>query len=304
MYNGVVNFFTHFEKENKTMKKFLALLLALTMALSLIACGSTETAETATPTEAATEAATEAPVEETEAPVEETEAPAVSYQADIPEEDVISYADYAAAEVDTLVTIETIIQAKQSWWNDQATFYTQDADGAYFIYNMPCSQEEYEQMSVGTKIRVSGYKSEWAGEVEIVDAQFQILESEDTYYETLDITEMLGEDLLPYQNQMIFLKEATVVACNDAGDAFMYGWDGSGEPGTDADLYFTVAVGEETMTLVVEYYLCDSDGNYGEYTDFYKTVQGLSVGDKLDIHAFLYWYEGAQPHVSGIMCVG
>ena len=63
MYNGVVNFFTHFEKENKTMKKFLALLLVLTMALSLIACGSTETAETATPTEAATEAATEAPVE-------------------------------------------------------------------------------------------------------------------------------------------------------------------------------------------------------------------------------------------------
>ena len=290
MYNGVVNFFTHFEKENKTMKKFLALLLDLTMALSLIACGSTETAETATPTEAATEAATEAPV--------------VNYQISIPAEDVISYADFVAAELDSQVTVETIVQGKQSWWNDQATLYTQNAEGAYFLYNMPCSKEEYDAMTIGTWIRVTGYKAEWAGEVEIVDAQFEIIEKEDTFTEKTDITALVGSDLTEYQNQMVFIKEATVVACNEAGDAFMYGWDGSGEPGSDSDLYFTVDVNGQQMTLVFEYYLCDAEGNYGDYNDVYTTIQNLQVGAKLDIHAFLYWYEGPQPHVTGIMQVG
>ena len=49
---------------------------------------------------------------------------------------VMTYAEYAAAELDTKVVIETYVQAKQSWWEDKATVYTQDKDGAYFLYKM------------------------------------------------------------------------------------------------------------------------------------------------------------------------
>lgn len=288
------------------MKKIIAMLLALVMALSMAACAGEPAPATEAPTEAPaaqTPAETEAPA--TEAPAE-TEAPAASFEVEIPEADVISYADYVAAELDTLVTIEAYVQAKCSWWQDKASLHLQDADGAYYIYEIPCSQEDYNAMTIGSKLRVSGYKAEFSGEVEIdgSSANFQFVDSEPWTATALDITEMLGEDLTAYQNQLIFVKEATVVAANDAGDAFMYGWDGSGQEGSDSDLYFKVAVGENTMTFVVEYYLCDAEGNYGDYTDFYKTVQGLKVGDQLDITAFLYWYEGPQPHVCGIMQVG
>ena len=293
------------------MKKFIAMLLALAMVLSFAGCAGSKTAPETTP---ATEApATEAPVVETEAPateapvVEETEA-AVSFATTIPAEDVISYEEYVAAELDSPVVVETCIQAKQSWWNDQATFYTQNGEGGYFIYNMPCSEEDYNNLTVGTWIRVSGFKAEWAGEVEIIDAQFEIIESENTADGFVDVTALIGtEELINYQNQRVFLKDAVLVAStNAAGEEvpFMYGWDGSGEAGTDADLYFNVEVNGQVQTLVFEYYMCDAEGNYGDYNELYSTIQGLEIGAKLDIHAFLYWYEGAQPHVSGVMVVG
>ena len=138
------------------MKKIIAMLLTLALVLSFAGCASSETPATEAPE---TEAAV---VETTEAPVE-TEAEDGSFQTTIPAEDVISYEEYAAAELETLVTVETCIQAKQSWWDNKATLYTQNADGAYFIYNMPCSPDEYDKLTVGTWIRASGYKSEWAG---------------------------------------------------------------------------------------------------------------------------------------------
>jgi len=44
----------------------------------------------------------------------------------------------------------------------------------------------------------------------------------------------------------------------------------------------------------VESYLTGAD------TDVYKAVEELKVGDKVDITCFLYWYNGANPHVIGI----
>ena len=88
-------------------------------------------------------------------------------------------AEYQAAELDTAVTVETFVQAKQGWWEKDgvgvASLYTQDKDGGYFLYNMPCSQEDYNKLVPGTKIKVTGYKAEWAGEVEIIDSTFEIL---------------------------------------------------------------------------------------------------------------------------------
>ncbi len=78
-------------------------------------------------------------------------------------EGVMTYEEYQAAELDTEVTVETYVQAKQSWWEDTASLYTQDEDGAYFIYNAACSEEDYEKLVEGQKIKVTGYKSEWAG---------------------------------------------------------------------------------------------------------------------------------------------
>ena len=213
---------------------------------------------------------------------------------------VMTYDEYAAAEIDTEVTVETYIQAKQGWWTDsntgvsQASFYTQAEDGAYFLYNMACSEEEYAQLVPGAKIRVTGFKSEWSGEVEIIDATFEIIaDAEPFIAEPADVTELFGtEDLAAKINQYVAIKGATVAAANDEGAAYLYKWDGSGQDGDD--LYFKVTIGENTFTFTVESYLC------GAGTDVYEAVKALNVGDVIDLEGFLYWYEGPQPHITAV----
>ncbi len=210
-------------------------------------------------------------------------------------EGVMTYADFTAAALDAEITVETYIQAKQGWWENNgvgnATFYTQNEEGAYFLYNMPCSYEEYELLTVGTKIRVTGYKAEWAGEVELVDATYEIIEGE-YIAEALDVTALLGtEELINYQNQFVAFKGMTV---EDAGNgaAFMYNWDGSGQDGND--LYFNVSVNGATYTFTVESYLC------GAGTEVYEAVKALKIGDVIDMEGFLYWYEGVNPHITAV----
>ncbi|MCD7814612.1 MAG: hypothetical protein LUH20_11320 [Lachnospiraceae bacterium] len=211
--------------------------------------------------------------------------------------DVMSYEEYIAADIDTLVTVETYVQAKQSWWEDTATLYTQDEDGAYFVYNMACSEEEYERLDAGTKIRVTGYKSEWSGEVEIIDATFEFVEDGWSYLANpLDVTDLLGTDeLINHQNEFVLFTGMTVEPSEDANGneaAFLYAWDGSGEDGDD--LYFNVSYDGEMYTFTVESYLCDNT------TDVYNAVTQMEVGDVINAEGFLYWYEGVNPHITSV----
>ncbi len=207
-------------------------------------------------------------------------------------EGVMTYEEYAAAALDSQVVIETYVQAKQSWWEDKATVYTQDKDGAYFLYNMACSQEDFDKLTPGTKIKVTGYKSEWSGEVEITDATFEI--EEGNYVATAeDVTALLASDeLINKQNMFVAFNGMTVEAANDNGDAFLYNWDGSGADGDD--LYFNVSSNGNTYTFTVESYLCDNT------TDVYQAVKNLKVGDTVDMEGFLYWYEGVNPHITKV----
>lgn len=280
------------------MKKSVALLLTLAMAVSMTACGAK--------TEEAPAAKEEAVVEETtnteENVVEETtteEATAEeNVEADVKSEGVMTYAEYAAAELDTEVVVETYVQAKQSWWEDKATVYTQDKDGAYFLYEMACSEEDYAKLVPGTKIKVTGYKGAWAGEVEIMDATFEIMEG--SYIaEAEDVTALLAsEELINHQNKFVAFKGMTVEASKDADGnevAFLYNWDGSGEDGND--LYFNVSVDGQTYNFVVESYLCDNT------TEVYNAVKNLQIGDVVDMEGFLYWYEGVNPHITSLTVV-
>ena len=275
-------------------KKTLALTMAMALVLSLAACGNSN-ADVATESTAAatTEAATEVATTEaaTEASTEAAEA-----VADEKSEGVMTYEEYMAADLDSEVVIEAYVQAKQSWWEDKATLYTQDQDGAYFIYNSVCSEEDYAKLVPGTKIKVTGYKTEWSGEVEIAEgATFEI--EEGSYIAPVtDVTDLLGtDDLINYQNQFVAFKGMTVEASQDATGndvAFLYNYDGSGEDGND--LYFNVSLNGHTYTFTVESYLCDNT------TDVYNAVKNLKIGDTVDMEGFLYWYEGVNPHITSV----
>lgn len=257
------------------MKKILVLLMVSVIAASCAACGSNN---------------------ESSAPAGSTQTDAASSKtADEKSEGVMTYEEYVAADLDTEVVVETYVQAKQAWWEDKATVYTQDQDGAYFIYNMACSEADYEKLTQGTKIKVTGYKSEWSGEVEIIDATFEI---EDGNYvaEAVDLTGKLSDDtLMNYQNQYFTVKGLTVEPSyqeDGTEAAFLYDWDGSGVDGSD--IYFNVSDGTYTYTFTVESYLC------GAGTEVYEAVKALNVGDTIDAEGFLYWYEGVNPHITSV----
>lgn len=216
--------------------------------------------------------------------------------------DALTYAEYKAAKADDVVTIEAGIQGKQSWWEDngvgKASFYLQDKDGGYFVYNLPCTEEEYNDLTIGKVIQVTGVKGEWSGEVEIMgdtagaEATFKVLKK--TYKATAkDVTSSLGKtDLIDSQNMVVSFKNLTVVAQADGTSAFYYKWDNSGKEGDD--LYVSFSDGTNTLSACVESYLCDKD------SDVYKAVKALKVGDKVNLEGFLYWYNGAQPHLTKV----
>ena len=240
------------------MKKILSLILALVLAVFAV-CALAE----------------EAAVEEEEV----TEVP------------LMTYADYALAEIDAPVYVETYVQAHQSWWNDKITVYAQSEDGAYFIYELACSEEDAAKLVPGTKIAVKGYKSEWSGEVEITDATFEILEADPFIAEPEDVTAKLGTDeLIDDQNKLVAFKGMTVEAYDETGAAFAYK---NAENKTD-DLYFKVSKDGKTYDFCVEFYLCGQD------TEVYKAVEALQVGDVIDLEGFLYWYNGANPHIISV----
>ena len=231
------------------MKKFIALLMAVMMVLALGACGNEKAGD----------------------------------DINAKSEGVMTYAEYDAAAMDAEVVIEAYVQATQSWWDNKITVYAQDGDGAYFLYELACAEADAAKLVPGTKIKVKGYKGEWAGEVEIMDGTFEF--AGDTKYvaEPVDATAWLGTDeLIKHQNQLAVFKGMTV-------EAIEYK---NGEPGDD--IYVTVSKDGNKYDFCVERYLT------GPETEVYQAVGALAVGDKVDVTGFIYWYEGVNTHITGI----
>ena len=195
----------------------------------------------------------------------------------------MTHEEYIAAALDSEVVIETYVQGHQSWWDNKITVYCQSPDGAYFLYELQCSEEDAAKLVPGTKIRVTGYKGEWAGEVEVMDGTFEFVNGDTWIAEALDVTALLGTDeLIAHQNEFVAFKGMTV-------EAIEYK---NGEPGDD--IYVTLGYNGASYDFCVEIYLTGAD------SDVYTTVGSLNVGDVVNVEGFLYWYEGVNPHITAI----
>ena len=260
------------------MKKILAILLVLVLALLIVACGTdpVESEKETDPADVQTQIETDGETD----PSDETDPVVVDPAAK--SEGVMTYAEYAAAELKAEVVIEAYVQATQSWWDNKITVYLQDSEGAYFAYEMACPEADAAKLVKGAKIRVTGYKAEWAGEVEITDCSFELLEG-NWVAEPTDVTALLGtDDLIKHQNKLVSFNDMTV-------EKIEYK---NGEPGDD--IYVTVAKDGASYSFCVERYLT------GPETDLYKAVGELKVGDAVDVTGFLYWYNGVNTHITAI----
>ena len=236
------------------MKKFLCLFLVFTMSVCLFACDPTEKKE------------------------------------DIltKSEGVMTWEQYDAADTDTEVVIEAYVQAKQNWWFDseantgKLTFYLQDGVGGYFVYEWNCTEEQAAKLVPGTKVRVTGVKAEWDGEVEIVDASVEIISGK-YVADPIDVTSELGtEELIKYMNMLVSFKDLTVISV-----AYKNNEQGN-------DIYVNLEKDGAEYTFCVESYLTGMD------TDVYKTVEALKAGDVIDVVGFAYWYNGINTHITNV----
>ena len=197
--------------------------------------------------------------------------------------DAMSHKDYMAAAMDSQVTVETYVQATQSWWDNKITVYCQSEDGACFAYELACSEEDAAKLVPGTKIKITGTKGEWSGEVEVMDATFELLESDPYVAEALDVTDLLGkDDLIKHQNMFVTFKDMTVEKVSFKND----------EPGDD--IYVTLKKGDASYSFCVEMYLTGPD------TQVYKDVSALKEGDVIDVEGFLYWWNGPNTHITSV----
>lgn len=253
------------------MKKLLALLLALVMVMSLAACATSgdKNGEKETEQTASTEPS------ETIGGEEDTTVA------------VMTYGEFLAAEIDAKVVIESYIQANQAWWSDdgvgKVTIYLQDAEGAYFAYEVNCSEEDSAKLIPGTKVRITGDKAEWAGEVEIMNGTIEFLEGEAFIAEATDVTALMGtEELAAQMNKLVTIKGLTFKGLSYKDSEW------------DKDIYVTFTLGEAEYSFCVENYLTGPD------TDLYKAVEALQAGDVVDVTGFLYWYEGPNTHITAV----
>ena len=60
------------------------------------------------------------------------------------------------------------------------------------------------------------------------------------------------------------------------------------------DIYVTLSKDGANYEFCLEYYLNGSD------EEFYNLVSGLEAGQTVDVEGFLYWYEGANPHITKV----
>ena len=258
------------------MKKLIALLLALTMLVAIAGCNNQKPVET----------------QPKETKPAETQ----------PSSNAMTYDEYVAAANDTEVVVEAYVAAIESWWDGNIQVYALCDEGGYYIYNLACAEEDAAKFTVGTKVRFTGFKGEWAGEVEIMDGKYEILEGETKTFTADDVTALVGTDeLATRMNDLVAIKGLTVAASKDANGndvAYLYKWDGSGKQGDD--LYFNVTLGDKTYTFTVNAYMIGT----GADSEVYKTIEGLKIGDVIDIEGFLYWYNGAQPHVTSVKVAG
>ena len=269
------------------MKKLLAIILSLTMLLSLAACAQTPQTTEAPTTAPQTESQTQAPTQtETPAPTE-------------PVKPVLSWEEFLAADMHSVVTVVATVQlAAHNEENGNANLFMASEDGGYyFVYQMDVAKEDVKKMAEGAVMRITGRKTEWSGELEIAEATYSFEQGGKSYMAEPVLLNglMQDENLKDYNNARVRFTNVIIAPSESAEgeeQPFLYQWNGSGTEGDD--IYFKAAIGDEIYTFVVESDEC------GPGTDLYKRVQSLEIGEIVDLEGFLYWYEGPQPHICGV----
>lgn len=211
---------------------------------------------------------------------------------------VYTHAEYISAKVDEEVTIKAVIQERCTFYNNKASFYLADKDGGYYVYNLACTEEEYQTLVKGTELEITGSKAEWKGQAEIdygkatENQEWKITGTNKEIRQVISVSNISKAELDKYKNLVVSVTELTVT------EAPFTDWTTKEfTPAVGTDIYFTVKDSQNnTATYVVESYLESTQFDSTVYT---KAGQ-LKVGDKINLKGFVYYYDEPQLQVTEI----
>lgn len=207
---------------------------------------------------------------------------------------VMSFQAFLAAEDDSPVTVEGYVQAKEERRDGCCGLYMQNEEGAYYLSRLRCTQQEYDTLKTGRKIRVNGYKSHWNDAIEISDASFTLLEG-NLIAEAEDVTALIGSDaLLQHQNEKVAFSGMTVEVMPDGHSVWYRGWDNTAPAEEDSELWFRASSGGMVCDFTIKPSLCENRD------EVLETLQQLQAGDRVDLTGFLRFYNGALPRITAI----
>lgn len=201
----------------------------------------------------------------------------LTYNYTVPKFRELTWAEFTAAADDTAVVIKGVIGGIVNTSNKHE-LYLQDADGGYYVYDLPVA--EMEGLAIGTEIRVRGTRDTYYGVNQVVDADVEILNATPVDVVAEDVTEAFinaestkDASLVALQSKLIKISGATVLG-QDKGDAS----------------YFNFKIGDKKTYVRLSSSAC----MFGtEDQEAFKAAVEANIGMTADVTGFISVYNNA-----------
>ena len=225
--------------------------------------------------------------------VEESAVPVFDETAAV-EPEVPPCSAFLEAEIGSSVTFSCYVQAKEAFRDNTCSLFAQDETGACYLDRLSCIEDDYDRLTPGQKILITGYKSTWGDDIELTDSHFAFLDGS-WLAEPLDVTAMLGtEEISAHRNEKVCFRSMTIESMMDGVSVWYRGWDNAAAEGEDTELFFRASSGGTVSTFSVCPSLCE------EPDQVIQTLKSLRLGDTVDLTGYLYWYNEARPRITEI----
>lgn len=128
--------------------------------------------------------------------------------------DVMTYEEYCGKEDGDIVVIETYVQEKRQYKDGITQMFVQNKDCGLMIESVRCTQEEYDQLERGTKVKLAGVKK---GDMEygrnILNASLEIIGGEPYFAKALVITDSYNFDAEKYRYRLVEITDLWIQDC-------------------------------------------------------------------------------------------
>ena len=218
-------------------------------------------------------------------------------------EGVLTYAQYMECADQAEAIIEGYVQGFTVYNEESGSFslYLADADGAYYAYNINAPKEDYDKLSIGSKVKLTGIKNIDHDMPQVTDVTaMEILEG---YYiaAAVNVTDKLGdaEALKSMIGRNVVLRDLKIAPTklpdSDTEYAFILGPDGQGSIDANSDVYFNVETEDGTTCTV-----CIKTDEQPEGQQTYVTATGMKIGNEVNLECFICWNDGPELRVQSI----